>query len=568
MRRLLACLGGQAHSQLESMVDASWQQQQTPGLAVALQPGAPCEGTFFRSPDFGCSGVVAGEIFNLGNLLSPYPSALEYQQRIGLLMQDLHAKHGDEFALAFDGSYAIVMVSEDRSIAVRDAIGERPLYVLQDDAGFVLADTVAPLLCRSSRSLHAGGVSDFLATGFCPFERTTVADISKLTPGSVWTLGKSVKRRNYHLMTDVAGSQSTDPPEAVRALLESAIEKRRRHDRKSVLFLSGGLDSSLVGALVGGDHLTAAYSISFGAEYRNELEYSALMAEHLGIPHRVISFSARAVADAFPDTMATLDEPVGDPLNVPNVLLAREAAGEAEVIFNGEGGDPLFGGPKNLPLLAHQAFANYGPKLDAETIYLISFNKGYQWLSQLLSPEFLVEVRRHQPTRELLSTHLHCDEVTTHLNRLMLTNLRLKGAAQILPKVFKAAAAGMTVCSPLFDRHLAEVAFQLSDDWKQRGVQEKYVLKEAVRDLLPATIVQRPKSGMLVPVHYWLRDEMRSFAAEVLLDDGACTVPILNRSALQDLLRFRGSGVPGFYGDRIWLLLSLELWMQAHGIRA
>ncbi|MDP7357937.1 MAG: asparagine synthase C-terminal domain-containing protein [Pseudomonadales bacterium] len=551
------------------MVDASWQQQQSRWLAAALQPGTTRQGTLFVSPDAGCSGVLAGEIFNLDDLMNPYPAALVHPQRVGLLMQDLYGKHGDEFALAFDGCYGIVMAYEDRYLAVRDAIGERPLYVLHSDSGAVLADTLAPLLRRSSRKLHAGGVADFMGTGFCPFERTTVADVSKLAPGSVWTLGNSVRRHTYHVMSDVGMEQDADEPASVRKLLERAVKKRLSHDKKSILFLSGGLDSSLVGALVGGEQLSAAYSISFGAEYRNELEFSALMAEHLGIPHRVISFSARTVTDAFPETMAILDEPVGDPLNVPNILLAREAAAEAEVIFNGEGGDPLFGGPKNLPLMAHQAFAGYGPKLDAETIYLMSFNKGSQWLPQLFSPDYLEEVRSYQSTEELLGTRLNSDEVSTLLNRLMLTNLRLKGAAQILPKVFKAAgAAGVTVCSPLFDRHLAEAAFQLPDDWKQRGVQEKYILKEAVRDLLPASILQRPKSGMLVPVHYWLRGELRKFAAEILLDLNARTRDILDRSALLDLLNFRGGGVPGFYGDRIWLLLSLEFWMQAHDIRA
>ena len=185
------------------------------------------------------------------------------------------------------------------------------------------------------------------------------------------------------------------------------------------------------------------------------------------------------------------------------LFVERRKKAEAEVIFNGEGGDPLFGGPKNLPLLAHHAFVDYAPALDRETVYLMSFNKGSQFLPQLLGAEYL-----------------------------------------------------------------AEAAFQLSDDWKQRGVVEKFALKEAVRDLLPASILARPKSGMQVPVHYWLRKELRKWAAEILLDRDARTHPILNRAALLELLNFRGGGVPGFHAARIWLLLSLEFWMQAHDIRA
>jgi asparagine synthase (glutamine-hydrolysing) len=146
-------------------------------------------------------------------------------------------------------------------------------------------------------------------------------------------------------------------------------------------------------------------------------------------------------------------------------------------------------------------------------------------------------------------------------------NLRLKGAAQILPKVLKAsAAAGIAVRSPLFDRKLAELAFSLPPDMKLKGSIEKYILKQAVSDIVPASIIERPKSGMLVPVHYWFNKELRSFAREMLLHDNAKIRNLIERTALQNLIDFKGGGIKPYYGDRLWLLLSLELWMQAHNI--
>jgi asparagine synthase (glutamine-hydrolysing) len=145
--------------------------------------------------------------------------------------------------------------------------------------------------------------------------------------------------------------------------------------------------------------------------------------------------------------------------------------------------------------------------------------------------------------------------------------LRLKGAAQILPKVLKAsAAAGIAVRSPLFDRQLAELAFSLPPAMKLKGSIEKYVLKQAVRDIVPATIIERPKSGMLVPVHYWFNKELRSFAKELLLHRNAKIRNLIERNTLQNLIDFKGGGIKPYYGDRLWLLLSLELWMQAHNI--
>jgi asparagine synthase (glutamine-hydrolysing) len=146
-------------------------------------------------------------------------------------------------------------------------------------------------------------------------------------------------------------------------------------------------------------------------------------------------------------------------------------------------------------------------------------------------------------------------------------NLRLKGAAQILPKVLKAsAAAGIAVRSPLFDRQLTELAFSLPPAMKLKGSIEKYVLKQAVRDIVPATIIERPKSGMLVPVHYWFNKELRSFTKELLLHPNAKIRNLIERNTLQNLIDFKGGGIKPYYGDRLWLLLSLELWMQAHNI--
>ena len=118
----------------------------------------------------------------------------------------------------------------------------------------------------------------------------------------------------------------------------------------------------------------------------------------------------------------------------------------------------------------------------------------------------------------------------------------------------------------MFDRQLAELAFSLPPAMKLKRSIEKYVLKQAVSDIVPASIISRPKSGMLVPVHYWFNKELRSFAKEVLLHSNAKIRKLIEPKALQDLINFKGSGIKPYYGDRLWLLLSLELWMQAHNI--
>ncbi len=568
MSQFLVGHGSDRH--LPTLGDSDWQIHSFGNTKLAWQADSwdTDNGGLFASSDGQCVGLLAGPVFNLEQALATYPQAFSHSQRLGLYLHELYQAHSTEFPNQLDGSFALIMVLGDTLMVIRDAMGERPLYLLQHPQGVLVSDRMAPLLAHLAceRRLHPGAVSDFLGTGFCPFERTPVQGISKIPAGAIWTIrGNQIHQHQYHRL-----SESTDPStdsrthaQHIRDLLMQSVEKRRLSKYKTGLLLSGGLDSSLVGALVGGDHLEAAYSLSFGESYRNELAFSGLMARHLGIPHRVITVSPQAIRQEWLNTMKILDEPIGDPLTVPNVLVAQAAAHEVQVIFNGEGGDPLFGGPKNLPMLAATALP--GTSLDLETLYLMSYNKGSQLLSALFSPEFTKLIGHYPASTRLLSPYLRDTTLKTLLHRLMLTNTRLKGAAQILPKAFKiASASNLVVRSPLFDRCLAEAAFRIPPGLKLKGSVEKFILKQAVKDLLPTEVLNRPKSGMLVPVQYWFRRELKSYAKDTLLASSARLRPVLQKQALKDLLAFRGGGVRGYHGDRIWLLLSLELWMQAH----
>ena len=136
-------------------------------------------------------------------------------------------------------------------------------------------------------------------------------------------------------------------------------------------FLSGGLDSSLVVALARQQHdgPVRTYSVSFGDGYANELPFSSLVAAHCQTDHRVVELAPAVVLHHLDETIGLLNEPIGDPLTVPNALLFREAAAEVGVVLNGEGGDPCFGGPKNLPMVLAELLgdgANDGASIDGE----------------------------------------------------------------------------------------------------------------------------------------------------------------------------------------------------------
>lgn len=551
-----------------------WETLQQQDVLFACKRGEADVGEhscLFATPDQRCVGVISGKLFEYERLTEHFPRELSQSEKLALLFQQLYQQHGLDFPKALYGFYSVVLSIDGKLLAVRDAIGERPVYILETPHSMVLSDRLATLMEHSecSRELHPGGVSDYLSTGFSPFSRTPVKGIRKIHAGVVATIRQSdIHTRRYHRLHDESPELSEQEAVAqIRQLLEQAVEHRYEDNVKVGLLLSGGLDSSLVGALVGGSRLEAAYSLNFGSEYRNELEYSGLMATHLKIPQRVITVTSDMIRDKLSHTSRILDEPIGDPLTVPNIILAEEAAKEVQLVFNGEGGDPVFGGPKNLPIMAFEAYGMNN--LAREEMYLRSYNKGHEYLPQMLSPEYRQTVKRLPSTAKLLKPYLEDEHLHSYLHRLMHINLRLKGASQILPKVFKAAsAAGIAVRSPLFDQHLAELAFRLPSKLKLKGSVEKYVLKQSVKDIVPQTITNRPKSGMLVPVHYWFSSELKAFAKEVLLSKDARISSMFQRKALENLVAYKGGGIRPSYGDRVWLLLSLELWMQSHKISA
>jgi asparagine synthase (glutamine-hydrolysing) len=312
------------------------------------------------------------------------------------------------------------------------------------------------------------------------------------------------------------------------------------------------------------------YSVSFGDGYPNELAWSSLVAAHCGTEHRIVELSPPVVLHHLDDAISFLNDPIGDPLTVPNALLFREAAAETGVVLNGEGGDPCFGGPKNLPMLLAELLGDGanddapGERVRARS-YLRAHQKCYDDLDLMLADETKDAIADGPLEREV-APHLDDARFPSFVARLMALNLLFKGAHHILPKVDSVSAPfGVVARAPLFDRAVVELAFQVPAQLKLRGSVEKHILKEAVRDLLPRAIVERPKSGMLVPVEAWFQGPLRAEARARLLD-GLPPYRLFRRDYLERLVDGRLPGLRPRRGAKIWLLVTLESWLRTAGV--
>ncbi|MEO0811894.1 MAG: asparagine synthase C-terminal domain-containing protein, partial [Myxococcota bacterium] len=351
---------------------------------------------------------------------------------------------------------------------------------------------------------------------------------------------------------------------SVRRLTEHSIDEQLRG--RSTVFLSGGLDSSIIAAELAARSpgTCHAYSIHFGPRYPNELEFAREVARRSRLQHHEVELSPKRFIPKLRRAIWHLDDPIGDPITVPNFLLAERVARDGfDTVFNGEGGDPLFGGPKNLTMMLQHWYGGVarGPEF-RERAYLRSYRRAYELIGPLLTPDLTRGFDVDEVLETPLRPFLRDTKEPAFLNRLMRINMTLKGANLILPKVDRMLGAhGLRIASPLFDARLLRASLAMNPRHKlARGI-EKVVLKHAWSNVLPLRVLERPKSGMRVPVHYWFKREARRYIRALLSRKSVRAAGWFNVEAVEKLLRYELSG-QGRFGIRLWMLLTLELWRR------
>ena len=357
-----------------------------------------------------------------------------------------------------------------------------------------------------------------------------------------------------------------------REIVEQAVAERLTDAHEPLVFLSGGLDSSIVAAELARQSKKPirTFAVHFGKKYANELSFAKSVADHIGSQHEEVLVRPRKFLPRLQNMVYHLDEPIGDPITQPNFELAAHVAQFGKYVFNGEGGDPLFGGPKNLTmLLSHWYGGIERPPNFREQAYLASYRRAYQEWSRLLRPQFRQRLCDRwgaggdAALEHVLTPFFDCEKPRSFLNKLMAINIRLKGANLILPKVDRMLSAHQIVpLSPLFDDRLTRLSFKMPPRMKLRNGIEKVALKMAYSDLLPKEIIDRPKSGMRVPVHYWFQKELRRYARNLLSRRSLDQAGIFDPERVRQILRYETTEGPGRYGLRLWMLITFETWRR------
>ena len=479
------------------------------------------------------------------------------------LLEEVRAS-GIDVLREIDGEYALaVRVGRDLMLS-RDRYGTRPLYWAASGGGHLFATAIAPLLAAGvSDEVDRSAVVTGLVLGYAPAPSTALAHVQQVPPGHVVKLGaRAVSRRWYAPRERLSRRGIAASARALDRALTRAVARAPKAGRVGA-FLSGGLDSSLVLARLHElGHRPDAYTLHFGDRLPSEIRYAEAVAKHVGAKHHVLELDARTFCDSIDPTLDRLEDLLSEPIAVPNFLLARAVARDCDVVFTGEGGDPIFGGPKNVGMVLERA---YGARPLGEA-YMSAHHHLGDDLDAALTPEW-----RRAFDREALALEIERCIVPrrgeTFIGKLMVTNLAMKGGSNILVKVSKMVGAhGLALRSPMFDPLVVELGLTIPPWDKLHGTDEKIVLKRAVARSLPPSVVRRPKRGMSVPLRSWFDGALGDLAHDVLSERRVRARGIFRVDYVRRLFAFEKMPTDfarSRVAEKLWLVLVCEMHQRA-----
>jgi asparagine synthase (glutamine-hydrolysing) len=590
---------------------------QTRLAIIDLQRGDPP----ITNEDGSIGVALNGEIYNYRELRNELRSRGHSFSSDGDTEVIAHlAEELDPVGLAtrLEGMFTFAVWDERRRrlILGRDRFGKKPLYYWHDGMRLVFGSEIKSLLANRSvpRRLRTASIPDYLTFGYVPTPYTFFEGIRSLPPGHVLTMSAGAeptierywepqypgasRQPRLELGVDTAATE-------VRNKLRDAVERRLIADVPLGAFLSGGIDSSAVVALMAQatDRPVSTFTFGFDDfEGYDERPYAQAVAKRYRTDHT--EFVVKPDATELIERLVWhYDEPFGDSSALPTFVLSELTRGHVTVALCGDGGDELFAGYERFA--AALAIARYeslprairtGVRRAAEAlpsrVSAGRMTKVRRLLvrSDLSAPMALLAWVGYVPVEwkhRLLDDGLPSDglgaatqngagigsyqqiwdrSAGAHpLDRLLDLNIRTYLLDDLLPKVDRMSMAhGLEVRAPFLDRELAELAFRLPPEMRARGLSLKRVLRSAVSDLLPPEILGRAKRGFGVPLDRWFRQELAGYVRGMLNSSGSRVREHLCAEAIDDLVNEHQAGVAN-HGDTIWSLLTLEVFLRRHG---
>jgi asparagine synthase (glutamine-hydrolysing) len=489
---------------------------------------------------------------------------------------------------------AIWDTKQRQILLARDRLGIKPLYYAERDGELVFASELKPILelPHISRTLNWQALNHLFTCLVTPSSQSIVDGVQKLEPARLATArnGTALRVERYWDVSFEPDERATEGElvERLRELLVESVSLHQVSDVPVGAFLSGGIDSSAVVATMKPLNATPIKTFSVGfkeADY-NELGYARRIASLNGTEHHDLVLEPDVIP-LVEDLAWYLDEPFGDTSAIPTYMVSKLASEHVKVVLTGDGGDEIFGGydkyvvegrerrafdrvptplrrmagaigdmmPEGMRgrrFLRHLALDGNRRYLDAQT--LVHADE----MSKLFLHDAFVEMAGYDPWAASMS---HLDSGPDWMSSVQYGDLQTYLPLDILTKVDRMTMAhSIEARPPLLDHRLVEFAATIPARFRLHDGTTKYLLKQAMRGILPDQTIDRVKKGFAVPLARWFRGELSGFSRDVLLSDTCRHRGLLNASYVEEMLKRHQQGRD--LDLQLWTLLSFELWCR------
>jgi asparagine synthase (glutamine-hydrolysing) len=515
------------------------------------------------------------------------------------------------FIKAFRGMFALAIwdVRRQRLILARDRVGEKPLYYYMDSEWLVWGSEIKSLLKHSAvpTRLNEALVPHYLAYGYAPAPETMFEGIQQLAPGHMMIVDLASGTPQITIepyweapypVTDADDRSEDEIASELLEQLRSAVVMRMIADVPLGAFLSGGLDSAAIVALMAQESRRAIKTFAIGFENEpsyDETRYARQVATRFVTDHHefIVKPDVIELAD---ELVWHHDQPFGDSSAIPTYLVSKLAREHVTVALTGDGGDELFAGYDRfkaaqlaetfdlIPDAAYRAIesaldllpesTNYGGIVRRANRFVqaatLPLSERYLSWIRYVSSEWVKALAGEAGEARVQNHYRECfggidersgDDVVA---RLLDVNLRTYLPEDLLVKTDRASmAVALEARAPFLDHMLVQFAAGIPTSLKLKRGTSKHILKKALRGILPNSIIDRKKHGFGVPMGAWFRGDLASYAHQTLLGEKAMRRGIFSSDAVKQMLAAHTSGQADL-GQSLWTLLTFELWMQRY----
>jgi asparagine synthase (glutamine-hydrolysing) len=517
-----------------------------------------------------------------------------------------YEEYGDDCVAKLNGMFAFAIWDgrSEKLLLARDRIGVKPLYYYFDGNRLVFGSELKAILqCHDiPRSVDSEALDAFLTFEYIPAPLSIFSAVKKLAAGHVLILqrGEISTRQYWDLRFSKVKGSETELGEALYELLKDAVRARLISDVPLGAFLSGGVDSSSIVALMSEimDRPVKTFSIGFDDPSYNELEHARTVAKYFRTDHHELTIQPDVV-NLVSDLIRHLDEPLADVSIFPTYLVSKLAREHVTVVLSGDGGDELFGGyewyvaekiagyyrhlPENLKRRWIPSLLELMPPSPQKKG---SVNKLKRFVEGSALPEslrhfrwssFLTEDSKEDlysdEMRQSVSHELTCSRFTAYFERNrdadpfwqeQFADIKTYLADDILVKVDRMTMANsLEARAPFLDYRIAEFAAGLPSGLKLKGFQTKYLLKRCMEAKLPSSILKRKKEGFSIPMKNWLQHELRPMMEDVLSPCRIKQGGLFNSSYIERLKAEHLKGAAN-HSHQLWSLMIFEIWRDTY----